>query len=111
MPILVANEGQARLELFKDSKLIDTVHIYNYDREELNELLVEMGQERDLDVTWDKLAKAKEFDDLVSNWGVYNKIATESDEKARLSAEYDQEQLEKEQKEAAKKEDLWRTLI
>ena len=106
MPILVANEGQARLELFKDRVLIDTVHIYNYDRQELNELLEEMGQERDLDRSWERLAKEKEFDDLVSNWGAYNQIATESDQKARLEAEYDQEQLEKKQKEENKQEDL-----
>ena len=43
MPILVTNEGQARLELFKDNVLIDTVHIYRYSRDELNELLEEMG--------------------------------------------------------------------
>ena len=43
MPILVANEGNARLELFKDNTLIDTVHIYRYSADELNELLEEMG--------------------------------------------------------------------
>ena len=43
MPILVANEGNARLELFSNDVLVDTVHIYRYDRQELNELLEEMG--------------------------------------------------------------------
>ena len=38
----------SRIELFKDGMLIDTVHVYRYKREELNELLVEMGQPRDL---------------------------------------------------------------
>ena len=43
MPILVANEGNARLELYKESTLIDTVHIYRYSVDELNELLESMG--------------------------------------------------------------------
>ena len=58
MPILVTSEGQARLELFKDNAHIDTVHIYRYSREELNELLVEMGQERDLERTWESIKAA-----------------------------------------------------
>ena len=42
-PILVANDGMSRLELFKEGVLIDTVHVFRYTREQLNELLAEMG--------------------------------------------------------------------
>ena len=46
-PILVASEGMSRLELFDKGELIDTVNVHRYSREELNELLEEMGQYRD----------------------------------------------------------------
>ena len=90
MPILVTNEGQARLELFKDQKLIDTVHIYRYSKDELNELLEEMGQVRDTKVSWDSIKSANQFDDMVNNWGAYNEIAVKSDERAKREAEYDE---------------------
>jgi len=51
-PILVASEGMSRLELFKEGVMVDTVHVFRYSREELNELLVEMGQPRDESLSW-----------------------------------------------------------
>ena len=101
MPILVTSEGQARLELFKDNAHIDTVHIYRYSREELNELLVEMGQERDLERTWESIKAAQQFDSMLNNYNSYKNIAEKSDERARLEAEYDEEQRLKKEKEAA----------
>ena len=99
LPILVANEGQARLELFKEGALIDTVHIYRYSRDELNELLEEMGQERDQSRNWDSLKAAQKFDDMVNNWGTYSTIAKESDKRAQLEREYDEQQAAKKQAE------------
>ena len=107
MPILVTSEGQARLELFNEGAHIDTVHIYRYSKDELNELLEEMGQERDLERSWDKIKSMQKFDSMVNNYNSYKDIADKSDEKARLEREYDEEQKakkEKEEAEAAQKE-------
>ena len=54
-PILVASEGMSRLELFKEEQLIDTINVHRYKREELNELLEEMGQYRDKEMSWEKI--------------------------------------------------------
>ena len=55
MPILVASDGMSRLELFDNGELVDTVNVHRYGREELNELLEEMGQVRDKSLTWEKI--------------------------------------------------------
>ena len=55
MPILVASDGMSRLELFDNGELVDTVHVHRYSREDLNELLEEMGQVRDKSLTWEKI--------------------------------------------------------
>ena len=80
-PILVANDGMSRIELFKDGMLIDTVHVYRYKREELNELLVEMGQPRDLTQSWEKINAAQSFDKMLNNWGAYNEIIKDPEDK------------------------------
>ena len=64
----------SRLELFREGQLIDTVHVYRYKREELNALLVEMGQTRDMSLSWEKINAAKSFDNMLNNWGAYNDI-------------------------------------
>merc|ERR1712045_197725 len=81
-PILVANDGMARLELFKEGVLIDTVHVYRYTREQLNELLVEMGQPRDINMSWDKINAMNKFDSMVNNWGAYKDIIKTPDQMA-----------------------------
>ena len=45
----------SRLELFEKGELVDTVHVHRYTREELNELLEEMGQYRDKSMSWEKI--------------------------------------------------------
>lgn len=85
-PILVTNEGQSRLELFKDGELIDTVHVHRYHREELNDLLEEMGQKRDKSLTWAKLQEEKKFDFLLNNWDSYNKMIHTDEENAEADA-------------------------
>ena len=64
----------SRLELFKEGKLIDTVNVFRYTREQLNELLEEMGQVRDMNMSWDKINAMKEFDRMVNNYGAYKDI-------------------------------------
>ena len=66
------------------------MHIYRYSKDELNELLEEMGQVRDTKVSWDSIKSANQFDDMVNNWGAYNEIAVKSDERAKREAEYDE---------------------
>ena len=72
----------ARLELFKEGVLIDTVHVYRYTREQLNELLVEMGQPRDINMSWDKINAMNKFDSMVNNWGAYKDIIKTPEQKA-----------------------------
>ena len=55
MPILVASDGMSRLELFDNGELVDTVQVHRYSREDLNELLEEMGQVRDKSLSWEKI--------------------------------------------------------
>ena len=71
-PILVSNDGVARLELFRNEELVDTVHVHRYGREELNELLEEMGQPRDKTMSWEKQREMAEFDFLLKNWDNYH---------------------------------------
>ena len=87
-PILVTSEGVSRLELYKEGELIDTVHVMRYAREELNELLEEMGQKRDKTLTWEKINAAKSFDNMVNNWAAYNDITMTDEE--RLQKEVDE---------------------
>ena len=81
-PILVASEGMSRLELFKEGVMVDTVHVFRYSREELNELLVEMGQPRDESISWDKINADKEFASMMNNWSAYHEITMSPEEKA-----------------------------
>jgi len=67
----------SRIELFKDGALIDTVHVYRYTREQLNELLEEMGQPRDRSLTWEKINAQRSFDNMLNNWGAYKEIIKE----------------------------------
>lgn len=69
---MVAAEGVTRLELFSKGELIDTVHVHRYTRVELNDLLVEMGQYRDENMTWEKVNAAKDFDNMVNNYSAYH---------------------------------------
>ena len=76
----------SRLELYKDGVLIDTVNVYRYKREELNELMEEMGQPRDKTMTWEKLNARTSFDNMLSNWGAYNEITMSEEERADAEA-------------------------
>ena len=53
--ILVASDGLPRIELFNEGVLIDTVPVARYNREEMNELLEEMGQPRNYELSWEKI--------------------------------------------------------
>ena len=64
----------SRLELFENGELIDTVNVHRYTREELNELMEEMGQYRDKNMTWEKINAQKNFDSMLNNWQAYSDI-------------------------------------
>ena len=82
MPILVASDGMSRLELFDNGELVDTVNVHRYGREELNELLEEMGQVRDKSLTWEKINQMKNFDNMLNNWSAYHDITITDEERA-----------------------------
>ena len=81
MPILVASDGMSRLELFDSGELVDTVHVHRYSREELNELLEEMGQVRDKELSWAKINAMNDFDNMLNNWGAYHEITISDEER------------------------------
>ena len=84
----------SRLELYKDDELIDTVHVHRYSREELNELLVEMGQFRDETMTWDKINAAKQLDNMLNNWEAYQDITiTDEERRAKEAAKTGTDEL------------------
>ena len=82
MPILVASDGMSRLELFDNGELVDTVHVHRYSKDELNELLEEMGQVRDKSLTWEKINAMKNFDNMLNNWEAYHDITITDEERA-----------------------------
>ena len=61
--------------------MVDTVHVYRYSREELNELLVEMGQPRDESISWEKINADKKFSNMMNNWKAYHDITISPEEK------------------------------
>ena len=71
----------SRLELYKEGELIDTVHVHRYSREELNDLMVEMGQPRDTSLTWDKINNMKKLDSMLNNYGAYHDITISPEER------------------------------
>ena len=71
----------SRLELFDSGELVDTVHVHRYSREELNELLEEMGQVRDKELSWAKINAMNDFDNMLNNWGAYHEITISDEER------------------------------
>ena len=71
----------SRLELFKGGALVDTVHVFRYSVDQLNALLVEMGQPRDNELTWDKINARKDFDNMLNNWQAYHDITITDEER------------------------------
>lgn len=84
----------SRLELFEKGELIDTVHVHRYSREQLNELLEEMGQYRDKDMTWEKINARSNFDNMLNNWSAYHDITiTPEEREAEEAAKAQQQEL------------------
>ena len=53
MQVLVASDGLPRVELFKGSTLVDTIHVFRYTVDELNNLLErDLGIRRNRTRTW-----------------------------------------------------------
>ena len=65
-----------RIELFNEKVLIDSIPVSNYSREELNELLEEMGQPRNPEMTWEKINAAEKLAEAfaTNNFSMYNEI-------------------------------------
>ena len=90
--ILVASDGTPRIELYQESVLIDTVPVARYNRDEMNALLEEMGQPRNLEMTWDKIKNEAKLAEAFStnNFSQYNEIL-KKDEEERIYEERRQE--------------------
>ena len=63
LEVLIASEGQSRVDLMNQGKKVDTIHIYRWNIQQVRILLEQLGLKRDESVTWDKKkaeAKLKE---------------------------------------------------
>jgi hypothetical protein len=59
MQVLVASDGLPRVELFQGTKLVDTIHVFRYTVDEINNLLErDLHLKRDRTRTW-QLIKAE----------------------------------------------------
>ena len=70
----MTSEGVPRFELFDDGVLVDSVNVQRFSNDEVNELLLEMGQKRDETLSWDSLKSASKFDKMVNNWDQYKEF-------------------------------------
>ncbi len=62
-PILVASDGLPRIEFYKQDVLIDTMMVHRFSAQGITDLLVEMGQKRDVNRSWKTIeAEKKLFD-------------------------------------------------
>ena len=54
LDVLIANEGQSRIDLYNEGKVVDTIHVYRWTMEEVRILLEDLGLSRDETYTWAK---------------------------------------------------------
>ena len=57
-------------------------------REELNELLLEMGQPRDTKLSWEKINAQKDFDSMLNNWGAYHELTISDEQREAEKAQH-----------------------
>ena len=57
-------------------------------REELNELLQEMGQPRDTKLSWEKINAQKDFDSMLNNWGAYHELTISDEQREAEKAQH-----------------------
>ena len=83
--ILVASDGLPRIELFNEGKMIDTIPVPRFNRDEMNELLEELGQPRNRELTWEKIEAEKKLADAfaTNNFGAYASILAKEEEDRR----------------------------
>ena len=71
-PILVTQSDHPRVELYEGESLVDTIYVHRFSVEELHNLLEkDLGQPRDLNRTWEQVAKEAELEQAFSNWDSY----------------------------------------
>ena len=70
----MTSEGVPRFELFDDGVLVDSFNVQRFSNDEVNELLLEMGQKKDETLSWDSLKSASKFDKMVNNWDQYKEF-------------------------------------
>ena len=61
MDTLVASEGQSRLDLYFEGKVVDTIHIYRWTMAEVRDLLASLGLKRDEKITYELKAAEMEL--------------------------------------------------
>ena len=59
---LIAAEGQSRIDLYNEGKVVDTIHIYRWDMPAVRKLLSDLGLKRDESITWEKKEAEQKMD-------------------------------------------------
>ena len=54
LEVLIASEGQSRVDLMNKGKKVDTIHIYRWNIQQVRKLMEQLGLKRDESITWDK---------------------------------------------------------
>ena len=67
LEVLVASEGQSRIELFNEGKQVDTIHVYRWNVKEVRKLMADLGMKRDETITWETKAKEAELASYFNN--------------------------------------------
>ena len=65
MEVLVASDGQSRLDLYNEGKQVDTIHIYRGDMKAVRKLLKDLGLKRDEAITYEKMAQEEKMASLI----------------------------------------------
>ena len=67
LEVLVASEGQSRIQLYNEGKEVDEIHIYKYTIDRVRELMEQLGLERDEKRTWKSVSLEAEMRNAFEN--------------------------------------------
>ena len=70
LEVLVASEGQSRIDLYNEGKVVDTIHIYRWDIEEVLKLMKDLGLEREESQNWDRKKAESKLENAFASGGM-----------------------------------------
>merc|ERR1712166_303777 len=67
LDVRVASDGMSRIQLYNKGKIVDTIHIYKYNLDEVRNLLADLGMQRDEKLTWKTRDAEREMAEAFNN--------------------------------------------